>query len=72
MYMKSKLGHVGINLSNSAKSFQFWKALLKYLGFELLEEGKNRFDAKSGSSYLCISVTGKNIKPKVSTENKQD
>ena len=53
--MKATLGHIGINLSNSTESFRFWKDLLKYLDFELLEETKYHFDATDGTSYLCIN-----------------
>ena len=57
--MKATIGHVGINLSHGAKSFQFWKELLLYLGFEFAEESDTHFDAKDGNSYLCINATGK-------------
>ena len=56
--MKATLGHVGINLSNSGKSFKFWKDLLNYLDFKIMEEGSGHFDASDGKSYLCVSVTG--------------
>lgn len=57
--MKATIGHIGINLSNSSKSFSLWKELLNYLGFKIMEAGKSHFDATSGGSYLCVSVTGK-------------
>lgn len=57
--MKATIGHTGINLSNSGKSFKLWKDLLDYLGFKITEEGKSHFDASDGQGYLCVSVTGK-------------
>ena len=59
MVMKATIGHIGINLSNAAKSFRLWKGLLKHLGFEIVEDGKQHFDASDGTSYLCVGVTGK-------------
>lgn len=60
--MKATIGHIGINLSNSSKSFHFWKDLLRYLEFKITEEDSGHFDASNGSSYLCVSVTEKNYK----------
>lgn len=60
--MKATIGHIGINLSNSSKSFQFWKDLLRYLDFKIIEEGSGHFDANDGRSYLCVSVMEKNYK----------
>ena len=53
--MKATIGHIGINLSNSKQSFLFWKELLSYLDFQIIEEGNSHFDANDGTSYLCIS-----------------
>lgn len=60
--MKATIGHIGINLSNSTKSFRFWKELLQYLEFRFMEESGSHFDASDGRSYFCISVTGKKYK----------
>lgn len=60
--MKANIGHVGINLSNSTKSFRFWKDLLKYLEFKIIGEASGHFDAYGKGNYLCISVVGKNYK----------
>lgn len=54
--MNATIGHIGINLSNSEESFEFWKELLTYLGFSILDDG-NHFDANDGRSYLCVSTT---------------
>lgn len=53
--MKAKIGHIGINLSSSAESLSFWKQLLSYLGFKIVEQGEH-FDAGDGQSYFCVSV----------------
>ena len=58
--MKATIGHIGINLSGSAKSFQFWKDLLTYLDFTITEETDSHFDARDGRSYLCINATEQN------------
>ena len=60
--MKATIGHIGINLSNSGKSFRFWKDVLNYLGFKVIEDGSSHFDANDGMSYLCVSVTEKHYK----------
>jgi catechol 2,3-dioxygenase-like lactoylglutathione lyase family enzyme len=57
--MKATIGHVGLNLSNSKESFRFWKDLLSYLEFTLMDESKNHFDATGGKAYFCIGVTDK-------------
>jgi len=56
--MKATLGHVGINLSNSAESFVLWKDLLGYLGFVVVDDG-DHFDAHEhdGGTYLCVTTT---------------
>jgi catechol 2,3-dioxygenase-like lactoylglutathione lyase family enzyme len=54
--MNATIGHVGINLSNTEESFEFWKELLTYLGFSIIDDG-NHFDANDGRSYLCVSTT---------------
>lgn len=59
--MKATIGHIGINLSNSAKSFRFWKDLFRYFDFKIAEEDSH-FDASDGKSYLCVSVTKKEYK----------
>src|SRR5689334_21115014 len=53
--MKAHIGHVGLNLS-SVDTLRFWKELLGYLEFSITDEGEH-FDAASGKSYLCVSVT---------------
>ena len=58
--MKATIGHIGINLSNSKESFQFWKDLLHYLDFKIVEDGSTHFHANDGSSYLCVNVAEKN------------
>lgn len=60
--MKATIGHIGINLSGSLKSFQFWKDLLHYFGVIFTEEQKYHFDAKSGKTYLCVTAVEKNYK----------
>lgn len=60
--MKASIGHIGINLSNSGKSFRFWKDLLHYFGFKIVEDGISHFDASDGRNYLCVSVTEKDYK----------
>ena len=60
--MKGTIGHVGINLSNSTRSFRFWKELLAYLDFKLLEDSSSHFDATDGRAYLCVSVTSKRFR----------
>jgi catechol 2,3-dioxygenase-like lactoylglutathione lyase family enzyme len=57
--MKATIGHIGINLSNNAEPFRFWKELLGYLEFRIVEAGDDHFDADDGVSYLCVSVTDK-------------
>lgn len=59
--MKATVGHIGINLSNSKKSFSLWKDLFSYFEFKITDEGRH-FDASDGSSYFCVSVTGKKYK----------
>ncbi|MBS3054194.1 MAG: hypothetical protein J4431_01520 [Candidatus Aenigmarchaeota archaeon] len=60
--MKATIGHIGINLSNAVKSFRLWKDLLKHLGFEIVEDGRQHFDASDGTGYLCVSVTARGYK----------
>ncbi len=54
--MRATVGHIGINLSNEAESFDFWKRLLTYLEFHITPDG-NHFDATDGQTYLCVQVT---------------
>jgi catechol 2,3-dioxygenase-like lactoylglutathione lyase family enzyme len=54
--MKAKLSHVGINLSPSSASYDFWKDLLEFLGFDIDDDG-GHFHAGDGSAYLCVSLT---------------
>lgn len=54
--MRAVVGHIGINLSNEAESFDFWKAVLTFLEFEIIPDG-NHFDATDGRTYLCVQVT---------------
>lgn len=54
--MKAVVGHIGINVSNDAASFDFWKALLSFLEFQITPDG-NHFDATDGRTYLCVQVT---------------
>jgi hypothetical protein len=35
--MKAVVGHIGINLSNEGESFDFWKGLLTFLEFDILQ-----------------------------------
>jgi len=56
--MKATIGHIGINVSNSTKSFRFWKDIFRYFGFKIIEEGRH-FDASDGRSYFCVNVTQK-------------
>jgi catechol 2,3-dioxygenase-like lactoylglutathione lyase family enzyme len=54
--MKAIVGHIGINVSNDAASFDFWKSLLSFLEFQIMPDG-NHFDATDGHTYLCVQVT---------------
>lgn len=54
--MKATIGHIGINVSNDAESFDFWKNLLGFLEFAIFPDG-NHFDATDGHTYLCVQVT---------------
>jgi catechol 2,3-dioxygenase-like lactoylglutathione lyase family enzyme len=54
--MKANLGHIGINVSNDAESFDFWKSLLEFFEFQITPDG-NHFDASDGHTYLCVQVT---------------
>jgi catechol 2,3-dioxygenase-like lactoylglutathione lyase family enzyme len=54
--MKAIVGHVGINVSNDAESFDFWKGLLEFFEFHITPDG-NHFDASDGRMYLCVQVT---------------
>lgn len=58
MALRARLGHVGINCSNSGRSFRFWKDLLGFLGFSITAE-KNHFDASDGTVSLCVQVAAK-------------
>lgn len=60
--MEATIGHIGINLSNSTKSFRLWKDLFHYFDFKILEETSRHFDASDGRSYFCINVTGRDYK----------
>ena len=55
--MKAKIGHIGINLS-STNNLQFWKELLTFLEFSIMDEGEH-FDASSEGCYLCFTITEK-------------
>lgn len=57
--MKSKISHMGINLSSEEKSFPLWKELLEYLEFKITPDG-NHFDASDGHSFLCFTTTKQN------------
>jgi catechol-2,3-dioxygenase len=50
------IGHIGINLSNSERLFEFWQDLLRYFGFSITDEG-DHFDASDGRSYPSITTT---------------
>jgi catechol 2,3-dioxygenase-like lactoylglutathione lyase family enzyme len=54
--MKARVGHIGINVSNDAESFEFWKDLLSFFEFQITPDG-NHFDASDGHRYLCVQVT---------------
>ena len=54
--MKATIGHVGINLS-SINNLRFWKELLQYLEFSIMDQGEH-FDATSDGCYLCVTITG--------------
>jgi catechol 2,3-dioxygenase-like lactoylglutathione lyase family enzyme len=54
--MKAIVGHIGINVSNDAESFDFWKSLLEFFEFQITPDG-NHFDASDGHTYLCVQVT---------------
>ena len=54
--MKAIIGHIGINVSNDAESFDFWKDLLGFFEFLIIPDG-NHFDATDGHTYLCVQVT---------------
>lgn len=56
--MKAALGHIGINLSNSTKSFTLWKDLCTYFGFTISAD-PGHFHADDGHTYLCISAAKK-------------
>lgn len=57
--MKSKISHIGINLSSEEKSFPLWKELLEYFEFKVAPDG-NHFDASDGHSFLCFTTTKQN------------
>lgn len=57
--MKSKISHIGINLSSEEKSFPLWKELLEYFEFKISPDG-NHFDASDGHSFLCFTITKQN------------
>lgn len=53
--MKAKIGHIGINLS-SVNNLQFWKELLQYLEFSIMDEGEH-LHATNDGYYLCFTIT---------------
>jgi catechol 2,3-dioxygenase-like lactoylglutathione lyase family enzyme len=54
--VKATVGHIGINVSNEGESFDFWKDLLAFLEFQIMDDG-NHFDASDGRTYFCVQVT---------------
>src|ERR1700739_1683045 len=55
--VKATLGHVGLNLSDSEKSFRFWKDLVQYFGFKITADDNGHVHASDGHVYLCLSQT---------------
>lgn len=53
--MKSKMGHVGLNLPED--SFPFLKDLLGYLEFSLDLDDGSHFHSSDGRTYLCVTAT---------------
>ncbi len=58
--MKAAIGHVGINVS-STRALAFWKDILRFLDFKIIEDGAH-FDATDSRSYFCIVVTARKYK----------
>jgi catechol 2,3-dioxygenase-like lactoylglutathione lyase family enzyme len=53
--MKAHIGHIGLNMPN-AEAMSFWRELVTFLSFKVLEDSGSHFDASDGTSYLCIAV----------------
>ena len=58
--MKAAIGHVGINLS-STNNLRFWKELLTFLEFSIMDEGEH-LHATSDGNYLCFTITEQKYK----------
>jgi len=53
--LAASIDHVGLNIPE--ESFGFWKELLAYLGFTIVEDG-NHFDAKAATgAFVCVTAT---------------
>ncbi len=58
--MKAFFGHVGINVSNPKKSFPFWKDMVTFLGYMIVDESAGHMGVAEGSKEkLCLTVTAR-------------
>ena len=57
--MKASFAHLGINVSSEAKSFPFWKDLMRFLGYKVIHEMPGFFGAMNGEQSFWFTVTEK-------------
>jgi len=58
--MKAFVYHVQINVNKSEDSFSFWREMLQYLGYEIVDSGEWGFGATNGTcDFWIMSTQGK-------------
>lgn len=60
--MDSYLHHIQINVSDSKKSFPFYKDLLGYFEYEIIMENKTTLGMESGATSIWLSQTEEKFK----------
>ena len=55
--VNATLNHLGMNVSDGAISFPFYKDLLGYLGYEIVRESESSLGLRSGSTDIWLRET---------------
>jgi catechol 2,3-dioxygenase-like lactoylglutathione lyase family enzyme len=58
--MKTSIHHVHLNVSNSEKSLPFYEALLKHLGYRIIDKSPTHIGASNGTTDLWLVQAEKN------------
>lgn len=52
--MRSSVYHIQFNVSNSKKSIPFYKSLLDYLGYRIVDESREHIGASNGTTDIWV------------------